>query len=137
MAKSTSHPDCVHCRFMVRHSNGEYRCRQHNMVLHTPVSLFCKMITLAAEKDADYRSWFSDAINTDSLDPNTLYTWVETPTRNKVGEQEVQIDPEAIAALTTYITWSAGSFWQILRKMRLSKRNHYRQHGYKIDDGKS
>ncbi|MEO1286810.1 MAG: hypothetical protein AAFV93_03510 [Chloroflexota bacterium] len=135
MAQSTSHPDCVHCKFMVRHKNGEYRCRQHDVILHTPVSIFCNLITPPEEKDADYEQWFTQAMNAEKLDHNTLYTWVETPTRDKIGVKEVQIDAEVIATITSYLAWSAGTFWQVIRTLRQRKRNHYKQHGYNIDDG--
>jgi hypothetical protein len=43
-------PDCIHCRFMLHQGNGEYRCRQHNILLHSPVSIFCKQISLIEGK---------------------------------------------------------------------------------------
>ena len=135
MAKSGHTPDCVHCRFMVRQQSGEYRCRQHEMTLHTPVSIFCKNLTPNdANADETYQTWFDSAINTVELDSNTLYTWVTTITRSKQNEAEVQVDSVAIAALNTYMNWSAGVFWQALREVRQAQRNQYRQHGYNVSD---
>jgi len=125
-------PDCVHCRHMVRQQNGEYRCRQHDMTLHSPVRIFCKNLTPPAEDD-DYQQWFEETIDKDQLEPNMLYTWVETTTRDKDGSTSKQVDGEVIAPLTSYIAWSAGTFWQVLRTIRKNKRDEYRQHGYDID----
>lgn len=132
MAKPISHPDCVHCRFMTREKNGEYRCRQHDMTLHTPVSLFCKMIAAPDDRDADYQQWFADAIDVDTLETNTLYTWVETHTTNKDKTRELHIDAAVIAQLTVYMSWSAGMFWQQLRAIRLKQRDWYRDNGYDV-----
>jgi len=127
-------PDCVHCRFMVRQQNGEYRCRQHNMTLHSPVRIFCKQITPPTTDRDDYELWFESTINVDQLAPNTLYTWVEITTRDKRGRVETHIDNEVVAPLTSYITWSAGTFWQVLRGIRDGRRDYYRRHGYEIED---
>ncbi|MGJ3239401.1 MAG: hypothetical protein ACFE0Q_11895 [Anaerolineae bacterium] len=133
MAQSTSHPDCVHCRFMVRKKNGEYECRQHAMVLHTPVSLFCKLITPVDDDDSDYQQWFEQAFAETELDPNTLYTWIETTIRDRAGMTTTHIDIASIAPLTIYSTWSAGSFWQTLRQLRSDQRLRYRRKGFKLD----
>jgi len=132
MQNSGITPDCVHCRFMVRQQNGEYRCRQHDMILHSPVRLFCKNLAPSIETD-DYQQWF-DKLELDKLDANTLYTWVDTIIRDAQGETEIHVDPEMIAPMTTYIAWSAGTFWQILRKIRKDKRDHYRKHGYNVEE---
>lgn len=134
MAKPISHPDCVHCRFMVREKNGEYRCRQHDMTLHTPVSLFCKMIASPDDTDADYQQWFQETTKVEHLETNTLYTWVETHIINQDGHRELRIDPATIAQLTVYMSWSAGMFWQQLRAIRIKQRDAYREQGYKIAD---
>lgn len=134
MQKSGTMPDCVHCRFMVRQQNGEYRCRQHDMTLHSPIRVFCKNLTPPISDDDDYRQWFTASVNTNQLSPNVLYTWVETTTRDPQGKVETHIDIESIAPLTSYLTWSAGTFWQILRKVRQDKREFYEQHGYDIEE---
>jgi hypothetical protein len=64
---------------MVRLQSGEYRCRQHDITLHTPVSLLCKNLASQREDDKTYLEWFVQAIDTNKLDANTLYTWVTTP----------------------------------------------------------
>ena len=134
MAKSISHPDCVHCRFMVHHKTGEYRCHQHNMTLYTPVSLFCKMITGLEKEDTGYQQWFKTHLDRKMFKSNMLYTWIETTIEDKDGEYRVEIDAEVIAPLTSYQHWSAGSFWQVLRDLRLAKRKLYRQQGYQISE---
>ncbi len=126
-------PDCVHCRFMVRQQNGEYRCKQHDMILHSPVRLFCKNLTPADESD-DYQQWFEASLELEKLEANTLYTWVDTITVNAQGDSVTHVDAEAIAPLTTYISWSAGTFWQVLRKIRRDKRDDYRKHGYSVEE---
>lgn len=136
MAKSISHPDCVHCRFMVHHKNGEYRCHQHNMTLHTPVSLFCKMITVLNKDDVAYRHWFKNKLNPADFNGKMLYTWIETPIITKNGQPHVEIDSEPIAPLSLYRHWSAGSFWQVLRELRRAKRKAYRRQGHQIDVAK-
>ncbi len=134
MAKSTSHPDCVHCRFMISHKHGEYRCKQHGMILHSPVSLFCKTISPVEHKDSAYEAWFQETVNVESLDANTLYTRVETPIEGDAGDNPVQIDIEVVAPLTDYVSWSAGMFWQKIRELRAAKRAQYNQNGYRADD---
>src|SRR5688572_9889543 len=90
MTKSGHTPDCVHCRFMVRLQSGEYRCRQHEMTLHTPVSIFCKNLTPIAENnDEIYQAWFASAIDTAELESNTLYTWVTTNTHSNQDRKSV------------------------------------------------
>lgn len=133
MQNSGITPDCVHCRFMVRQQNGEYRCRQHDMILHSPVRLFCKNLSPSIDGE-DYRQWFEASLELDKLEGSTLYTWVDTITRNHQSEAETFVDPEIIAPITTYIAWSAGTFWQILRKIRKEKRDHYRKHGYSVEE---
>lgn len=133
MAKSISHPDCVHCRFMVRHKTGEYYCRQHNIRLHTPVSIFCKNIEPAVTQDADYQQWFTTNLNTNLLEHNMLYTWVETLVIQH-KKRKTLIDISTIAPVTTYSQWSAGTFWETLRTVRISQRTHYRQQGYTLED---
>lgn len=135
MAKSSSQPDCVHCRFVERHANGEYRCRQYNIVLHTPVSLFCKMIEPASKRDSDYTAWFYQRLDFDALEKNILYTWVETLIYNQQGENTIQVDAETVAPVTAFTAWSAGAFWKVLRSVRKARREHYRQHGYTVDTG--
>lgn len=134
MPPSGTRPDCVHCRFMVRLQNGEYRCRQHNVTLHSPVRLFCKQIEPPTPDDDDYRLWFEQTFDTNTLEPNVLYTWVETITRDQQGSLETQSDTEVIAPFTSYTTWSAGTFWQVIRTVRQNRREFYEQHGYDIED---
>lgn len=135
MAKSGHIPDCVHCRFMVRLQSGEYRCRQHEMTLHTPVSIFCKNLTSPTENsDEAYQTWFSSAIDTSELEANTLYTWVTTTTRSIQNEVTVQVDKEVVGTFAAYNTWSAGAFWRVLREVRQVRRDHYRKHGYSISE---
>lgn len=126
-------PDCVHCRFMVRQQNGEYRCRQHDIILHSPVRIFCKNLTPPVDSD-DYKQWFETSIQLDKLDASVLYTWVDTNVKDSQGKQEMLTDWEMITPLTTYISWSAGTFWQVLRKIRQEKREHYREHGYVVEE---
>ena len=85
-------PDCVHCRFMVHQSNGEYRCNQYNMTLHSPVKVFCKQISPPTPDSDDYRQWFEDTLDTNTLEPKTLYTWVDTITLDQQGKQETHTD---------------------------------------------
>jgi hypothetical protein len=135
MAKSGHTPDCVHCRFLLRLQSGEYRCRQHDVTLHTPVSIFCKNLTPMVENgDEAYHAWFDSAVDTAELDANTLYTWVTTNTRSFQNDVEVQVDKEVIGTFATYNNWSAGAFWRILREARQARRNHYRKHGYNVSD---
>lgn len=126
-------PDCVHCRYMERQRDGEYRCKQHDMTLHTPVRVFCRQIVPSADDDA-YNQWFDAHINAEELQPNLLYLWVETVTRNANDTATTHIDNEVVAPITSYLTWSAGTFWQVLRRIRESRREHYRQHGYDVDE---
>lgn len=134
MAKSVSHPDCVHCRFMVRHKSGEYRCQQYNMTLYTPVSIFCKMLDQDEQKDEDYHLWFRRNLNLGEFRPNMLYTWIETSVEDKQGQLYLEIDAETIAPIASYQKWTAGAFWQMIRELRLAKRHHYNQQGYKLED---
>jgi hypothetical protein len=135
MAKSGHTPDCVHCRFMVRMPSGVYRCRQHDLILHTPVSIFCKNLTPMAENDDEaYLAWFDSAVDTSELEANTLYTWVTTNTRSTQNEIEVQVDKEIVGTLTTYSNWSAGAFWRVLREVRQERREYYRKHGYTVTE---
>jgi hypothetical protein len=135
MAKSGHTPDCVHCRFMVRLQSGEYRCRQHEITLQTPVSIFCKNLTPLAENgDESYQAWFNSAVDTAELEANTLYTWVTTNTRSIQNEVDVQVDKEIIGTLAAYSNWSAGAFWRVLREVRQTRRDHYRKHGYNVID---
>jgi hypothetical protein len=103
------------------------------MILHSPVRLFCKNLTPLVETD-DYTQWFEASLELDRLEANTLYTWVDTITVNGQGEAVTRVDAETIASLTTYISWSAGTFWQVLRRIRKDKRDHYRQHGYSVEE---
>jgi hypothetical protein len=73
MAQAGHTPDCVHCRFVVRLQSGEYRCRQHDITLHTPVSLLCKNLSPLHENDETYLDWFKQTLNTDKFENNTLY----------------------------------------------------------------
>lgn len=127
-------PDCVHCKFMARQQNGEYRCRQHDTMLHTPIRIFCHHLTPPVEDDDDYRQWFTEALALYDLEPNTLYTWVETTTLDQQGMRELHIDAESVATVKSYIAWSAGTFWEVLRRIRQTKREFYRQHGYDIQE---
>ena len=122
MAKSGHTPDCVHCRFMVRQKSGEYRCRQHEIILHTPVSMFCKNLTQSDENDDEaYQAWFDAALIAPELQANTLYTWVIRNTSGTQNETASHADAVAIAPINTYINWSAGAFWRVLRKVRQTK----------------
>lgn len=132
MPNSGTTPDCVHCRFMVRQQDGEYRCRQHDMTLHTPIRIFCRQLSPRAEDSEDLQAWFESTLDTNKLQPNSLYTWIETTVRDAQGTQEKHIDTEVIATLTSYASWSAGTFWEVLRRVRETKREFYRQHGYNI-----
>lgn len=136
MAKSISHPDCVHCRFMVRNPTGEYHCRQHNIKLHTPVSLFCKHIEPAFKQDDDYQQWFTTNLDINTLEINMLYTWVETLVIQQ-SQRQTLIDLDTIAPVTVYSRWSAGTFWETLRVARLSRRKDYQQQGYILDKAKT
>jgi hypothetical protein len=118
---------------MVRQHDGEYRCKQHDMTLYTPVRLFCRQITPPSDEDA-YQQWFDDTINPDELAPNTLYAWVHTTTFDPSGTARQHIDREVIAPLTSYLTWSAGTFWGVMRDVREHRREQYRQHGYQVED---
>ena len=124
-------PDCVHCRFMVRHHDGSYRCKQHDITLYTPVRLFCRQITPPLDADA-YQQWFDETIDRDDLAPNTLYVRVQTTTFDASGRPRQHMDREVIAPLTAYLTWSAGTFWQVMREVRDQRREQYRRHGYQI-----
>jgi len=126
-------PDCVHCRFMIRQQDGEYRCRQHEITLHTPIRIFCKSIAPPIDKVQAYAMWFEESINRQQLEPNVLYTWIATTLRNAQGEREVRVDHEQVALLTIYMLWSAGTFWQMMRRLRNEKHDFYRQHGYDVD----
>lgn len=134
MANAGTLPDCVHCRHMLRQQDGEYRCRQHDMTLHSPVRVYCKNLTPPPIDDDDYVQWFSESVDTTALEANMLYTWVETLTRDNANKVEKRIDAETVAPLTSYSTWSAGTFWDVIRNIRESKREFYRQHGYNIQD---
>lgn len=134
MANTGTLPDCVHCRHMARQQDGEYRCRQHDVTLHSPVRVFCKNLTPPSADDDDYAQWFTTSVNTSELEPNMLYTWVETITRDNKSRVETHIDSETVAPLTSYGTWSAGTFWEVIRNIRESKREFYRQHGYDIEE---
>lgn len=134
MANAGTLPDCVHCRHMLRQQNGEYRCRQHDMVLHSPVRVFCKHLAPPPVDDDAYTQWFTESIDTTQLEPNMLYMWVETITRDTKNKREAHIDSESVAPLTSYATWSAGTFWEVIRSIREAKREFYRQHGYDIED---
>lgn len=134
MAKSISRPDCVHCCFMVRHKSGEYRCYQHNISLYTPISLFCNMLAQDDQADEAYHHWFERNLNLGMFKSNMLYTWVETSISDAQGQQQLEIDAEAIVPITSYRLWTAGLFWEYIRKLRLAKRQYYRQEGYKTDD---
>ena len=128
-------PDCVHCQYMLHQKNGEYRCRQHDTMLHTPILIFCNRLEPPTEMgNEDYEDWFADALAQQDLDANTLYTWVETTTRDQQGASEIHIDAEIIAPIKSYTAWSARTFWQVLRNVRETKREFYRQHGYDILD---
>jgi len=118
---------------MVRQKNSEYQCRQHNITLHTPVSLFCKFIEPAVKKDADYQQWFDENLALDTLKHNLLYTWVETLLQQEAKSVTI-VDAESIAPLTAYMTWSAGTFWQVLREIRLTRREYYQQHRHSLDE---
>jgi hypothetical protein len=133
MAQAGHTPDCVHCRFVVRLQSGEYRCRQHDITLHTPVSLLCKNLSPLHEDDEIYLDWFKQTLDTDTLENNTLYTWVTT-TVKKQDTAELLVDVETVATITTYLNWSAGIFWQVLRDVRKDKREHYRRHGYQVNE---
>ena len=115
MPESTAHPDCVHCRFMQGHKHGGYRCRQHDMILHTPVTLFCKMHN-PVEQDGGGE----ETIDLESLDANALYIWIEKPGQD---EGEAQIEVGVVATLIDYQAWSAGMFWQRIRELRGVKRS--------------
>jgi hypothetical protein len=126
-------PDCVHCRFLLRHDNGEYRCRQHNIILHSPISIFCKQISLLEGQNEAEQAWFKESIDPKRLNAATLYTWIETHIRE--GKKSIaKFDNEELGLLTAYITWSAGTFWAVLRSIRQVKLDSYRQHGYEIDE---
>lgn len=129
MSSPGARPDCVHCRFMVRLKNGEYRCRQHDITLHSPVSIFCKHIR-PPEENAEFQEWVREVLEDEELDNNTLYTWVETFLYDKTSGTQVAVDAEAVAPLTSYVTWSAGVFWQVLRQVRRSRKEDYRKRGY-------
>lgn len=129
----THRPDCVHCRFLLRQSNGEYRCKQHNLILHSPVSLFCKQISLLENQNEDLEAWFKEAIDPDALAFGTLYIWIETHLRD--GKKGVALfDSEELGLISAYLPWSAGTFWQVLRAIRQAKRDSYRQQGHQIDE---
>ena len=126
-------PDCVHCRFLLRQRNGEYRCQQHNLLLHSPISLFCKQISLLENQSPELEAWFDEHIDPDTLDFGTLYIWIETHLRtDKKGV--ARFDSETIGLISAYLTWSAGTFWQVLRMVRQAKRDSYRQHGFELDE---
>jgi hypothetical protein len=126
-------PDCIHCRFMLRQANGEYRCRQHNILLHTPISIFCKQISLIEGQDETEQAWFDSYIEPQHLAGAMLYTWIETHLRD--GKTSLaQFDSEELGLISTYISWSAGTFWQVLRAIRQSRRDFYRQSGHEIDE---
>jgi hypothetical protein len=126
-------PDCIHCRFMLRQANGEYRCRQHNIILHSPVSLFCKQISPIEGQDESQQEWFAETIDQNRMNPATLYTWIETHLREGKSSN-AQFDSEELALITAYMNWAAGTFWQMLRAVRQAKRDSYRQQGYEIDE---
>jgi len=90
-------PDCVHCRFMVRQQNGEYRCRQHDMILHSPVRLFCKNLTPPMDSD-DYKQWFEASLELDQLEASVLYTWVDTTVKDTQGTKETLTDRATITS---------------------------------------
>lgn len=126
-------PDCVHCRFMLRQASGEYRCKQHNIILHTPVSLYCKQIGLPDNQNEETQAWFSEYIESHRLNANTLYVWVETHLRE--GKKSIAVfDGVQLATISAYLTWSAGVFWQVMRSVRQEQREKYRQHGHEIDE---
>jgi hypothetical protein len=126
-------PDCVHCRFMLRQAGGEYRCRQHNIILHSPVSLFCKQISPIETPDDAERRLFEENIDPTRMSATTLYTWIETHLRE--GKSSItQFDSEELGTITAYGSWAAGTFWQMIRAVRQAKRDFYRQQGYEIDE---
>ena len=135
MSAFDTRPDCVHCRFMIRQKDGEYRCRHHDVTLHTPVQMFCKQIEPLQPEDDDYRLWFEQSMQVDSLENNVLYTWVSITTSNSESQRETHTHHDLVAPFAAYITWSAGTFWQIIRKLRMMRRTHYKQHGFNLDDG--
>jgi hypothetical protein len=116
---------------MVRQHDGEYRCKQHDITLYTPVRLFCRQITPPVDDDA-YQQWFDDTIDRDDLAPNTLYAWVQTTTIDADNTPQKHIDHDVIAPLTAYLTWPAGTFWRVMRDVRNHRREQYRQHGYQV-----
>src|SRR5689334_8372016 len=100
-------PDCVHCRFMQRQSSGEYRCRQHNIILHSPVSIYCKQISLIEGQEEAEKAWFDETIDPNSMHNATLYTWIETHIREGKNSY-AQFDSEELGTITAYGTWAAG-----------------------------
>ena len=56
--------------------------------------LFCKKISPPTSDDDHYHQWFEDTIDTNTLEPNTLYTWVDTTTHDQQGNQETHTDSE-------------------------------------------
>jgi hypothetical protein len=119
---------------MLRQPDGAYRCRQHDVVLLSPVRVFCKNLMPHPADDPTHAQWVASAINTDELEQNMLYTWVQTTIRDDQDDIHIHLDCEAIAPLTSYMTWSAGTFWEVMRRIRDRKHENYRQHGYNVDE---
>jgi hypothetical protein len=119
---------------MLRQPNGEYRCRQHNIILHTPVSVYCKHIRLLENQDEEAQLWFEQYIEASDLAADTLYTWIETHLREGGKNKQARFDSLELTQIAIYLNWSAGQFWQSLRLLRQNQRNFYRQQGYEIDE---
>lgn len=104
-------PDCVHCRHMARQANSTYRCNFHQIILHTPVRVFCKDIDYAQHED-----WFDEPTDPKTLRPNMLYIWLEKRTQVG-GETQIDLSLRELISVQTYTTWAADTFWRTVRNM--------------------
>lgn len=112
MSFEESKPDCVHCRFMLRTAAGEYRCKQHDLVLHSPISLFCRHLTPPEAAESPLKEWIHDGIDRSSLQSGWLYTWIALADNG----DEVTYIP--FVRILEYVAWSPGMFWRELRHIR-------------------
>jgi len=94
---------------MKRQDNGTYRCNHHEIILHTPVRVFCRQI--------DYNEdWFAVDADPDTLRPEMLYIWLEKrPDPN--DPSIIETTQHELAPVHTYSVWAADTFWRAVREL--------------------